>query len=262
MKHNFFQGWLNSTAKEARQVGVLTWRSTLGVPWALGEPSWLAGPIESALVKAMPLAIVAGCAIGIVIWIHVRETLVRVAGPGAAMYLPQGLALAVVVELAPLSAGLMAAGRSGASLAAELAAMRVSEQLDALGVLGRDPAKVLVAPRITALMIALPLLTGVIALAALGSAGLAESMSGGLTHTRFWDEAWRVVRLRDLLPSLGKTVVFGWLVAILACFHGIHAGEGTEGVGRAATRGVVSGIVGVLLANVALVKLIQMLLPN
>jgi phospholipid/cholesterol/gamma-HCH transport system permease protein len=178
------------------------------------------------------------------------------------MYLPQGLALAVVVELAPLSAGLMAAGRSGASVAAELAAMRVSEQLDALGVLGREPARVLVAPRLVALMLALPLLTGVIALAALVAAGLAESLSGGLTSTRFWEEAWRVIRLRDLIPSLIKTVVFGWLVGLMACYHGIHAGEGTVGVGRAATSGVVGGIVAVLLANVALVKLIQSLLPG
>jgi len=241
----------------ARQVGCMAWRATLAFPGVFREPGWLAGPMESALIKAMPLALVAGSAIGIVVWIHVRETLVRVAGPGAAMYLPQGLALAVVVELAPLSAGLMAAGRSGASLAAELAAMRVSEQLDALGALGREPSRVLVAPRMVALMVALPLLTGVIALAALVSADLMESLSGGLTSTRFWEEAWRVVRMRDLIPSLSKTVVFGWLVAILACHHGIHAGEGTEGVGRAATSGVVSGIVAVLVSNVALVKLIQ-----
>lgn len=244
------------------QVGRLAWRSTLAIPGVFREPGWLTGPLESTLIKAMPLAIVAGSAIGTVVWIHVRETLVRVAGPGAAMYLPQGLALAVVVELAPLSAGLMAAGRSGASVAAELAAMRVSEQLDALGVLGKEPARALVAPRMVALMVALPLLTGVIALAALVSADLMESLSGGLTSTRFWEEAWRVVRLRDLLPSLSKTVVFGWLVALLACHQGIHAGEGTEGVGRAATSGVVSGIVAVLLSNVVLVKLIQFFLAS
>jgi phospholipid/cholesterol/gamma-HCH transport system permease protein len=253
---------LQNAWRAIQQVGQLAWRATGCIPWVFQHPAWIAGPIESALVKAMPLALVAGTAIGIVIWIHVRDALVRVAGPGAAMYLPQGLALAVVVELAPLSAGLMAAGRSGASVAAELAAMRVSEQLDALGVLGREPARVLVAPRLVALMLALPLLTGVIALAALVAAGLAESLSGGLTSTRFWEEAWRVIRLRDLIPSLIKTVVFGWLVGLMACYHGIHAGEGTEGVGRAATSGVVGGIVAVLLANVALVKLIQSLLPG
>ncbi|MFM8931245.1 MAG: MlaE family ABC transporter permease [Gemmataceae bacterium] len=245
----------------ARQVGRLAWRATLSIPGVFREPGWLAGPLESALIKAMPLALVAGSAIGIVVWIHVRETLVRVAGPGAAMYLPQGLALAVVVELAPLSAGLMAAGRSGASVAAELAAMRVSEQLDALGVLGREPARVLVAPRMVALMVALPLLTGVIALAALVSADLMESLSGGLTSTRFWEEAWRVVRMRDLIPSLSKTVVFVWVVGLVACHHGFNEGEGWVGLGRAATSGVVSGIVAVLVANVALVKLIQFCLP-
>ena len=238
------------------------WRSTQALGGVARQPAWLATPLESALVKAMPLALVAGAAIGVVIWIHVRDALVRVAGPGAAMYLPQGLALAVVLELAPLTAGLMAAGRSGANLAAELAAMRVSEQLDALSVLGQEPERVLVAPRLAAQMLALPLLTGVIALGALGAAGLAESLSGGLTLTRFWDEAWRVVRLRDLLPALGKTVIFGWLVALFACYHGTHAGEGTEGVGRAATRGVVSGILAVLLANVFLVRLIQAVFPG
>ena len=121
----------------ARQVGCMAWRATLAIPGVFREPGWLAGPIESALIKAMPLALVAGSAIGIVVWIHVRETLVRVAGPGAAMYLPQGLALAVVVELAPLSAGLMAAGRSCGSLAAEVRAMRWMGPVAAPGWSGR-----------------------------------------------------------------------------------------------------------------------------
>src|SRR6185437_9870452 len=101
----------------------------------------------------------AGVAIGAVVWLHLRGTLQTVGGPGAVQYLPQALALAVVLEFAPLTAGLLVAGRSGASLGAELGSMRLTEQIDALEMLGLSPLAELVAPRVLAGIITLPLLT-------------------------------------------------------------------------------------------------------
>ena len=108
---------------------------------------------------ALPLAGVAGCAIGIVLWLHLRGILVRFAGTEAVQYLPTALALAVILEFAPIGAGLIIAGRSGASLAAELGSMTLTEQIDALTMLGQSPIREIIAPRILALIVALPLLT-------------------------------------------------------------------------------------------------------
>lgn len=247
--------WLHDWLRLARFAGI----ATSGLPWVATRPALFLPAFYQALVPALGLAIACGAATGVVVWIHVRESLVRVAGPGASIYIPQGLALAVLVELAPLTAGLLTAGRSGASLAAELGAMRNTEQIDALEALGQSPVGWLVAPRVLAHMLALPLLTGVLAVVALAAGAFAESMGGSLTWQRYWTEVSRVVNWRDVLPAHLKTVVFGWLVAMIGCYNGIHVEGGTEGVGRAATRGVVQSILAVVLVNVALVRLIQIL---
>ncbi len=247
----WLQGWL----RLARFAAMATFR----LPWVATQPALFLPAFYQALVPALALATACGAATGVVVWIHVRESLVRVAGPGAAIYIPQGLALAVLLELAPLTAGLLTSGRSGASLAAELGAMRNSEQIDALEVLGQSPVGWLVAPRVLAHMLALPLLTGVLAVVALAAGAAAEALGGSLTWQRYWIEVGRVMDWRDVLPAHLKTVVFGWLVAVIGCYNGIYVDGGTEGVGRAATRGVVQSILAVVLVNVVLVRLIQIL---
>ena len=99
---------------------------------------WLA-QLYPILLGALPLGLTAGVAIGAVVWMHLRGALQTVGGPGAAQYLPQALALAVVLEFGPIAAGLLVAGRTGASLGAELGSMRQTEQIDALEVLGQSP---------------------------------------------------------------------------------------------------------------------------
>src|SRR5204862_3978198 len=128
-------------------------------------------------VGALPLSIVTGLALGVVIWMHLHGVLIRLA-PGSTTLLPRALALAVVMEFAPIGAGFIVAGRSGAGLGAEIGSMRLSEQIDALEVLGLSPLVQLVAPRVLACMLSLPLLTAVIAfLAILGSFG-ADAVGG------------------------------------------------------------------------------------
>src|SRR5579872_5992260 len=104
---------------------------------------------------ALPWGVTAGVAMGVVVWLHLRGALQTVGGPSAVTYLPQALALAVVLEFAPIAAGLIVAGRSGASLGAELGSMRLTEQIDALEMLGLSPLRELVAPRLVACMMAL-----------------------------------------------------------------------------------------------------------
>ncbi len=203
---------------------------------------------------ALPLAVTAGAAIGVVVWMHLRGALQSVGGPGAVQYLPQALSLAVVLEFAPLAAGLLVAGRSGASLGAELGSMRLTEQVDALEVLGLSPLRELVAPRLAACMLALPMLTLFIMYLALGCGYLAEAIGGSMSMTQYVNECLRalVKRQSQLIPATLKTVVFGYLIGVVGCWYGMNARGGTEGVGHAATGGVVASIFLVLVADVVL----------
>lgn len=231
--------------------------ATLAVPFALRRPGEVLVQLYNVLLGGLPLALTAGAATGVVVWMHLRGALLGVGGPGAVQYLPQALALAVVLEFAPLTAGLLTAGRTGASLGAELGSMRLTEQVDALEVLGLSPLRELVAPRLLACMLALPLLTLFISYLALAAGYLAESLGGSMTGQQYVNECLRVLRLRDVVPAVLKTVVFGYLIGLVGCWKGLNAQGGTEGVGRAATGAVVVSIFLVLVANVVLVKVIQ-----
>ncbi len=206
---------------------------------------------------AIPLGLIAGLALGFVVWIHLHG----VVPPHLREQVPEFVTYAIVLEFAPLGAGLILAGRSGASLGAELGSMRLSEQIDALEVLGLSPLKQLVGPRTLAAMLTLPLLTILIAYTAIGSSYLAEYLGGAMPWTLYWNAVLRglsAIGVGKVVLSTLKTIVFGYLVAVSGCYFGMEAAGGTENVGRAATRGVVVSIFLVLIANVFLVKLIEM----
>jgi phospholipid/cholesterol/gamma-HCH transport system permease protein len=208
------------------------------------------------VVGALPLALVTGLALGVVIWLHTRDVLAR-SGTGAVELLPTVLAAAVLLELAPIGAGLILAARTGASLGAELAAMKVSEQLDALCLLGVSPLRRLVGPRVVAAILAVPLLHIIIASTAILSGYLAELATGQTTLLKYQSAVLRELYLADVLPATLKTLVFGWVVGVVGCYIGLTAGDGSEGVGQAATDSVVLCSLFVLIADVLLVSLIK-----
>jgi phospholipid/cholesterol/gamma-HCH transport system permease protein len=232
-------------------------RVSLSLPFCLLRPKTTLRQLYPHLLGSLPLAFVAGAAMGIVVWMHLRAALMQVAGPGALQYLPQALSLAVVLEFAPLGAGLIVAGRSGASLAAELGSMSLTEQVDALTALGQNPLSFLAAPRVLACVIALPLLTIGIDYAAIGSAFGAEWIGGSMTWSLFSRECLRVLGLGQVAAAILKTAVFGWAIGVSGCYFGLEAQGGTEGVGRAATGGVVISVFLVLILDVFLVRLSQ-----
>ncbi|GIW81882.1 MAG: ABC transporter permease [Gemmatales bacterium] len=209
-------------------------------------------------VGALPLAGVTGLALGLVIWMHLHQVLLNL-GTGYVDLLPRALGLAVTLEFAPIGAGLIVAGRSGASLGAELGSMKLSEQIDAIEVLGISPMKLLVGPRVLACILALPLLTVVITALAVAGSFLAEVLGGSMSWQGYQNELLRDLRLADVIPAILKTSVFGFLVGVTGCYFGVHADGGTEGVGRAATRGVVVSIFLVAVSNVFLVRIIQLI---
>jgi phospholipid/cholesterol/gamma-HCH transport system permease protein len=241
-------------------LGRFTWFALTALPAALlawRRPGELFRQLYLIWLGAIPLGFVAGLALGFVTWIHLHG----VVDPMVREKVPEYVALAVVLEFAPLGAGLILAGRSGASLGAELGSMRLSEQIDALEVLGLSPLQQLVAPRVLAAMITLPLLTILMAYVAIGSSFLAEMLGGSMSWTQYQNAVLAglsSISAVKLVLSTLKTVVFGYLVAVTGCYFGMEATGGTEGVGRAATRGVVVSIFLVLIANVFLVKLIEL----
>jgi phospholipid/cholesterol/gamma-HCH transport system permease protein len=241
-------GRYTAFALSALPAALLAWR----------KPGELFRQLYLIWLGAIPLGLVAGLALGFVVWIHLHG----VVDPNFRDKVPEYVAFAVVLEFAPLGAGLIVAGRSGASLGAELGSMKLSEQIDALEVLGLSPMKQLVGPRVLACMITLPLLTILMAYTAIFSSWLAEYFGGTMPWSLYWNAAMRGLMSLGLLKivlSTFKTVVFGYLVSVTGCWFGMNANEGTEGVGKAATRGVVASIFLVLIANVFLVKLIELL---
>jgi phospholipid/cholesterol/gamma-HCH transport system permease protein len=223
---------------------------------AVRRPRELLRQLHVVLIGAMPLGLAAGFSLGIVVWIHLHEVVTEFVHK-----VPEYLALAVVLEFAPLGAGLVVAGRSGASLGAELSSMKLSEQIDALEVMGLSPMRQLVGPRVLACMIALPVLTVYIGIIAITGSYLAEMIGGGISSTQYQNDIWRGLAQGKFVPSTLKTVVFGYLIAVTGCYTGMNADGGAEGIGKAATQSVVGSILLVLLANVLLARMIQIIWP-
>jgi phospholipid/cholesterol/gamma-HCH transport system permease protein len=230
-------------------------RALIAALMALKRPGDLLVQLHHVLIGSLPLALVMGLALGVVVWIHLRGAV----PPEHKHKVPEYLTLAVVVEFAPLGAGLIVAGRTGASLGAELGSMRLTEQLDALEVLGQSPMTRLVGPRVLAAILALPTLTVFIGFVSIGGSYFAEMLGGSLSWSQYYTDCLRGLTLRKLIPATLKTGLFGYLVAVTGCYCGMTAHGGTEGVGRAATQGVVVSIFVVLIANVLMVQLISMI---
>lgn len=238
------------------RVTAFGWRVLPATAAALVRPSWWLRPLHGMVVRALPLAAVAGLALGVVLWMHTRDVLART-GTGAVDYLPTFLAAAVLLELAPVGAGLILAARTGASLGAELASMRVGEQLDALELLGVSPTRRLVGPRVLACVFAVPILHVLIAAVALGSGYAAELVGGQTTWLKYQTAALRELYLGDVIPAALKTLAFGLVVGVTGCFLGTTAAGGSEGVGKAATDSVVACSLMVLATDVVLVGVIK-----
>jgi len=165
---------------------------------------------------------------------------------------PAIVVIGMVRELAPVLAGLMVAGRVSSAMAAELGTMRVTEQLDAMVTLRTDPYRYLVAPRIVASVIALPLL--VLIANAIGIMGgwLLATLKLGFNSANYLATTRQYLETDDLVMSLVKAAVFGFFIALMGCYHGFNSSGGAAGVGRATTNAVVSAFILILLSNLIL----------
>ena len=209
--------------------------------------------------RSVPLIAAAGVAVGIVLSMHTRASLERF---GAEALIPAALALALIRETGPLVVGLLVAGRVGAGVGAELGAMKVTEQIDALEATAVDSFKYLVVTRVVACVIAMPILTTVMNFAGIVGGWIAETAITGVQFGVYFQAAFSLIEFTDYLPSTLKTMVFGFIIATSASYLGMHATGGTQGVGRAATRSVVMASMLIIVTNVALVRLIFFIFPE
>jgi phospholipid/cholesterol/gamma-HCH transport system permease protein len=157
--------------------------------------------------------------------------------------MPQIVALGITRELGPVLAALMLAGRVSAAIAAEVGAMRATEQIDALRTLSTDPFRYLVAPRLLAAVLTLPLLTAVADIIGVAGGWLVATQTLDFNGATYIANTWDFLTSWDIVSGLIKASVFGFLVALMGCYHGYYATGGARGVGRAATHAVVSAAI-------------------
>ena len=237
-------------------IGQLTRFATQAIARALTPPFYLSRLIEQMLVIgyfSLPVvgltAIFTGAALA-------QQIYVGGARFNAESTVPAVTVIAIVRELGPVLGGLMVAGRVSSAMAAELGTMRVTEQIDALTTLRTDPFRYLVAPRLLAAVITLPLL--VLVANALGVFGGFIIATGKLHFNiaNYLSVTRQYLEWEDVNSSLVKAAVFGFIIALMGCYHGYKSSGGAAGVGRATTNAVVSAFLLILLSNLIITVIV------
>ncbi len=241
---------------DVSQFGVRALGAAWRPPFELDE---LARQVYEIGWRSTPLILASGFAIGVVLSMHTRASLERF---GAEAMIPAGLAIAMIRETGPLTCGLLISGRVGAGIGAELGAMKVTEQIDALEAVAVDSFKFLASTRILACMIALPLLTTVMDFAGIFGGYISERAATGMGFRLYFTRAFAYIEFNDFIPATLKTIVFGFIIGTVAAYLGFTTEQGTEGVGRASTRAVVFSSILIILSDVILVRLIFFFYPQ
>jgi phospholipid/cholesterol/gamma-HCH transport system permease protein len=162
--------------------------------------------------------------------------------------------LSVTRELAPVLAGLMVAGRVGASIAAEIGTMRVTEQIDALVTLSVNPFKYLIAPRVIAGTITLPILVLIGDVIGVYGGYVVSIYKLGFNPASYLTQTWNILEDMDVISGLIKAAAFGFIVSMMGCYHGFNSQRGAQGVGAATTNAVVTSSILILIFNYILTQ--------
>ena len=240
------------------ELGIFFWkvlRAGLTPPYEWRE---LIRQLDEVGSKSLPLVAAAGAAIGVVISMEARYSLSRF---GAKSMFSTTLVYSVIQVMGPIMTGLIVSGRVGAGIGAELASMKVTEQIDAVEASAINPYRLLAATRILACILMLPLLTLAADASGLLMGWIAQAMVEPLSFHQFIESGFKGAKLNDFLPPTFKTAVYGLIIGLIACFQGMRTRGGAEGVGRAATYSVVLASLFVILADVVLVKFILVVFP-
>jgi len=202
---------------------------------------------------SLPLISLTGFIIGVVFTKQSRPSLSEF---GATSWLPSLIGIAVFKALAPLVTALICAGKVGSSIGAELGAMKVTEQIEAMDVSASKPYKFLVFTRVTACLFMLPILMLFTSLVSLMGSYLDISSNEHISLTTFITNAFDKINFLDLKASLIKALVFGFTIGMVACYKGFHTTRGTEGVGKAANAAVVTSMYLIFIEELIIVQVV------
>ncbi len=197
-------------------------------------------------VAALPIVVLAGVFVGLTTAV---QTSYQLMGVVPKYFVGMGVGRLVLIELAPVFAAFVVAGRSASAMAAELGSMRVSEQIDALAVMGINPYRYLCLPRIAALVIVLPALVVVMESVAIVAALAVSTLALDISVYTFMYGVTHFFLARDFFGGLVKAAVFGLLVGANGCYCGFAVAGGAEQVGRATTRAVVASAIMILVVD-------------
>jgi phospholipid/cholesterol/gamma-HCH transport system permease protein len=241
------------------------------VGFAFSRPFYRADVIQqmdSIGVQSLPIVLLTGFFTGMVLALQASVPLRTF---GATMYVGRLVAASMIRELGPVLAGLMVAGRVGSGIAAQIGSMRVTEQIDALNTLGTDPIRKLVTPRLLAALIMVPTLTVISDFAGVLGGNVIASAYVGIPTSLYWRTIWEQIAgggfifkyiPNDFIHGLTKPFIFGGIISLVACNFGLKTSGGTEGVGVATTRTVVTASILILVVDYFITQLLLAFLPS
>ena len=206
--------------------------------------------------KSLPLVALTAFIMGLVITIQSRPTLVEF---GAEDWLPKMVSVSLIREIAPVITALICAGKVGSGMGAELGSMKVTEQIDAMEVSGTNPYKYLVVTRVLATSLMVPLLVVLADAVSLYGGYLGCNIRGDVSWQLYWNQVFETLTFSDVLPSILKTVFFGFAIGIIGCYKGYYSNKGTEGVGQSANSAVVLSSLMVFIIDLIAVQVIDIL---
>ncbi|MBI2897394.1 MAG: ABC transporter permease [Deltaproteobacteria bacterium] len=241
------------TLGSASLLTAQAFRSLFRRPFELRQ---ILAQMEELGLRSLTIAILTATFTGMVMSLQFAWGLGRF---GAKEYVGRVIGISIARELGPVLTALMVGGRIGSGMAAELGSMAVTEQIDAIRALGADPIKKLVMPRVIASILVLPLLTVVSDLVAFAGAALVAESESGVTAEFFLSTALQSMKVQDFTSGIGKSFVFGYIIAIVGCRYGLVTSGGTESVGNSTTRTVVVTSIFILMADFLLTKLFMIL---
>jgi phospholipid/cholesterol/gamma-HCH transport system permease protein len=206
--------------------------------------------------KSLPLVGITGFIMGLVLTLQSQPTLAEF---GAQSWLPAMVSISIIREIGPVITALICAGKVGSGIGAELASMKVTEQIDAMEVSGINPMKYIVTTRILATTLMLPALAIFSDAISLMGSFIGVNINDDVSFTLFFSQVFSSVTYADLLPAIAKTFFFGFAIGSIACFKGYYSDKGTEGVGESANTSVVLASLAVFIIDMIAVQLTTIL---
>jgi phospholipid/cholesterol/gamma-HCH transport system permease protein len=207
-------------------------------------------------VRSAPVICVTGAFIGMVMAVELYNSFASI---GQQNQLGAAITLSVVKQIGPVLTAVMLAGRVGGALAAELGTMNVTEQLDALRVMGSDPIRYLVVPRVIACMLLTPILTVYSDICGILGGWFIAVYALNIPNTPFWTHLLHNVEAWQVMEGISKSFFFGGVIGLISCYKGFTSGAGASGVGRACTESFVSSFLSIIILNFVFAQVLKQL---